>query len=183
MVASGSFRFLPRPTIPTVSHMVQVSDTQVISARTVTQLRFQYRHPTHQNPFSIDPTVSVLDSFDRWRQQRRSISLNTQDRYELQSLTSMTLGKHALTFGGRVRWNQAVNALSGYNGTFTFHRYDGVRHLPKQASLRDLHPLKFLLREAEPTSFPSPQGTRRAKRADPTMRFTARTRGGCPEHP
>ncbi len=104
-----------------VSHMVQVSDTQVISARTVTQLRFQYRHSnSNQNPFSIDPTVRVLDSFTGGGSSGGA-SLNTQDRSELQSLTSMNLGKHALTFGGRVRdTRQTVNALSGYNGAFTF---------------------------------------------------------------
>ncbi len=104
-----------------VSHMVQVSDTQVISARTVTQLRFQYRHNnSDQTPFSIDPTVRVLDSFTGGGSSGGP-SLTTQDRSELQSLTSMNLGKHALTFGGRVReTKQSVNSTSGYNGTFTF---------------------------------------------------------------
>ena len=101
--------------------MVQVSDTQVISARTVTQLRFQYRHNnSDQTPFSIDPTVRVLDSFTVGGSSGGP-SLTTQDRSELQSLTSMNLGKHALTFGGRVReTKQSVNSTSGYNGTFTF---------------------------------------------------------------
>ncbi len=104
-----------------VSHMVQVSDTQVISAQTVTQLRFQYRHSnSDQAPFSTDPTIRVLDSFTGGGSSGGS-SLNTQERYELQSLTSMNLGKHALTYGGRVRdTKQIVNTLSGYNGTFTF---------------------------------------------------------------
>ena len=104
-----------------VSHMVQVSDTQVVSARTVTQLRFQYRHSNmDETPFSINPAVRVLDSFNGGGSSGGP-SLNTQDRAELQSLTSMNLGNHALTFGGRVRdTKQTVNTLSNYNGTFTF---------------------------------------------------------------
>jgi Carboxypeptidase regulatory-like domain len=104
-----------------VAHMVQVSDTQVISARTVTQLRFQYRHNnSDETPFSTDPTIRVIQSFTGGGSSG-GISLNTQDRYELQSLTSMNLGKHALTYGGRVRdTKQSANTLSDYNGTFTF---------------------------------------------------------------
>ena len=104
-----------------VSHMVQVSDTQVVSARTVTQLRFQYRHSTsNQNPLSTDPTVRVLSDVTSGGSPQGS-SLDTQDRSELQSLTSMNLGNHALAFGGRVRETQeSVNSTGGYNGTFTF---------------------------------------------------------------
>lgn len=104
-----------------VSHMVQVSDTQVISARTVTQLRFQYRHSTsNQTPFSTDPAVLVLSDVSSGG-SREGSSLDTQDRSELQSLTSMNLGQHALTFGGRVRETQeSVNSNGGYNGAFTF---------------------------------------------------------------
>jgi len=104
-----------------VSHMVQVSDTQVISAQTVTQLRFQYRHSnSDQAPFSTDPAIRVLDSF-MGGGSSGGPSLNTQERYELQSLTSMNLGNHALTYGGRVRdTKQTVNTFSNYNGVFTF---------------------------------------------------------------
>lgn len=104
-----------------VSQTVRVSDTQVVSARTVTQLRFQYRHSTsNQTPFSTDPTVRVLSDVTSGGSSQGS-SLDTQDRSELQSLTSMNLGNHALAFGGRVRETQvSVNSTGGYNGAFTF---------------------------------------------------------------
>jgi hypothetical protein len=103
------------------SQSIQVGDTQVISARTVTQTRFRYRHSdNNQSPLGTDPTLNVIGAFNGGGSSR-GISMNTEDQYELQSLTSMSLGKHALTYGGRVRYgNQSVNTTSGYNGTFTF---------------------------------------------------------------
>ena len=101
--------------------MVQIGDTQVISASTVTQTRFQYRHSdNNQLPVAIDPTLNVIGAFTGGGNSQGT-SLNTGNQYELQSLTSMTFGKHALTYGGRIRdISQAVNTTSGYNGTFTF---------------------------------------------------------------
>lgn len=104
-----------------VSQRVQVSDTQVISARTVMQNRFEYRHFTNdQNPFNSDPEIHVIGAFTGGG-SNSGTSLNTEDQYELQSLTSMTFGKHSLTYGGRVRHiNQGVNSTNGFNGTYTF---------------------------------------------------------------
>jgi hypothetical protein len=104
-----------------VSQRVQVSDTQVISTRTVMQNRFQYRHSTNdQNPFSTDPEIHVIGAFTGGGNSSGT-SLNTENQYELQNLISMSLGKHSLTYGGRVRFeNQAVNTTNGYNGTYTF---------------------------------------------------------------
>ena len=103
------------------SQSVQIGDTQVVSARTVTQNRFRYRHSNnHQTPLSTDPTLNVIGAFDGGGSSR-GISTNTEDQYELQNVTSMSMGKHALTYGGRLRYrNQAVNTTSGYNSTFTF---------------------------------------------------------------
>ena len=101
--------------------MLQVSDTQVISTRTVTQTRFQYRHSdSTTNPLTTDPTLNVIGAFTGGGSSQGTY-LNTGNQYELQSQTSMTFGKHALTYGGRVRdIAEAVNTTSGYNGTFTF---------------------------------------------------------------
>ena len=118
--------------LPTVGYnstgsenMVQVSDTQVISTRTVTQTRFQYRRSENiQNPLSTDPTLNVIGAFTGGGSNRGTL-LSTGNQYELQSQTSMTFGKHALTYGGRVRnISQSVNTTSGYNGTFTFMGID-----------------------------------------------------------
>jgi len=100
---------------------LQIGDTQVISTRTVTQTRFQYRHRiSAQTPLNLDPTLDVIGNFTGGGSSAGR-SLDTQNQYELHSLTSMTLGKHSLTYGARVRdIDEAVNTTSGYNGTFTF---------------------------------------------------------------
>jgi Carboxypeptidase regulatory-like domain len=102
-------------------HMVQVSDTQVISTRTVTQTRFEYRHSDNgQTPLGTDPSLNVIGAFTGGGSSSGT-DLRTENQYELQSLTSMTFGKHALTYGGRVRdIDDAIDTTSGYNGTFTF---------------------------------------------------------------
>ncbi|HKT11157.1 MAG TPA: carboxypeptidase regulatory-like domain-containing protein, partial [Terriglobia bacterium] len=107
-------------------NLVQVSDTQVISTRTVTQTRFQYVHSdSMQNPLSTDPTLNVIGAFTGGGSSKGTY-LDTGNQYQLQSETSMTFGKHALTFGGRVRdISQSINTTSGYNGTFTFPGISG----------------------------------------------------------
>ncbi|HEX5412067.1 MAG TPA: carboxypeptidase regulatory-like domain-containing protein [Terriglobia bacterium] len=102
-------------------NMAQISDTQVISARTVTQARFQYRHSEdNQNPLSTAANLNVIGAFTGGGSSAGA-QLSTGNQYEFQSLTSMNLGAHALTYGGRVRYmDEAVNTTSGYNGTFTF---------------------------------------------------------------
>jgi len=118
----GQFR------LPTVGYngsgsenTVQVSDTQVVSSRTVTQTRFQYVHSDNiQNPLSTDPTLNVIGAFTGGGSSAGTL-MGTGNQYELQSETSMTLGKHALTYGGRVRdISRSINSTSGYNGAFTF---------------------------------------------------------------
>jgi carboxypeptidase family protein len=104
-----------------VSQRVQVSDTQVISARTVMQNRFEYRHSTDDEiPLSTEPEIRVLGAFTGGGSSNGR-SLDTEDRYELQSITSTNFGKHNLTYGGRVRFdNEAINTTNGFNGTYTF---------------------------------------------------------------
>ncbi len=115
-------------------NLVQVSDTQVISTRTVTQTRFQYRHSEDiQNPLSTDPTLNVIGAFTGGGSSHGTV-LDTGNQYELQSQTSMTFGRHALSYGGRVRdIGDSVNTTSGYNGTFTFTGID-----PYSIYLQDL---------------------------------------------
>jgi len=104
-----------------VSQRVQLSDTQVISTRTVMQNRFEYRHSTDdENPFSTDPEIRVLGAFTGGGNSSGT-SRDTENRYEFQSLTSTNFGRHNLTYGGRVRFDdEAINSTSGYNGTYTF---------------------------------------------------------------
>ncbi len=105
-----------------VEHTVQVSDTQVVSARTVNQVRFQFlRDDSTQTPASTLPAVNVLGAFTGGGNFQQT-ALSTENHYELQNLTTMSLGKHQVVFGGRLRdYDVLLNSTSqGYNGTYTF---------------------------------------------------------------
>ncbi|HXJ95378.1 MAG TPA: carboxypeptidase regulatory-like domain-containing protein [Terriglobia bacterium] len=104
-----------------VEHTVQISDTQVISSRTVNQTRFQYRHDTMgQVPASSDPSLNVLGAFNGGGNYTQLFA-NTADSYEVQNLTTTSLNKHQVVYGGRLRDNDiSSSATQGFNGAFTF---------------------------------------------------------------
>jgi hypothetical protein len=105
-----------------VEHTLQLSDTQVVSSRTVNQLRFQFlRDDTTLAPASTLPAVNVLGAFTGGGNFQQT-SLDTENHYELQNLTTMSLGKHQVVFGGRLRdYDVLLNSTTqGYNGAFTF---------------------------------------------------------------
>jgi hypothetical protein len=102
-------------------HTIQVSDTQVISDRTVNQTRFQYLHDSdNQTPQNLQAAVSVLGAFTGGGNSSGK-SMDTEDHYELQNYTSISLGKHFVRFGGRLRdVNEFSSSTGNFNGTFTF---------------------------------------------------------------
>jgi hypothetical protein len=102
-------------------HTIQVSDTHVFSERMVNQIRFQYLHDSsNQTPQSLQPTLSVLGAFSGGGNSTGKV-IDTQDHYELQNYTSISLGKNFIRFGGRLRDVDESNSSSGnFNGTFTF---------------------------------------------------------------
>lgn len=104
-----------------LEHTMQVSDTQVFSAKTLNQFRFQYLHDdTNQTAQSLLPTISVLGAFTGGGNPS-GVSSDTQNHYEFQNLTSFFLGKHTLVVGGRLRDLQDSNTSNAnFNGTFTF---------------------------------------------------------------
>src|SRR6266849_379154 len=108
-------------------HNIQVSDTQIVSAKTINETRFRFnRETSNQTPQSTAPTISVQGAFTNGGNSN-GLSTDTLDRYEFQNYTSMALGKHFLKFGIRVRDNRDVNAaLSNFNGNFNF----GLRQNP-----------------------------------------------------
>jgi hypothetical protein len=105
-----------------LEHTVQVSDTQVFSARTLNQFRFQYLHDdaSQTAQFVGEPSLSVSGAFTGG-DNSSGISDDTQNHYELQNLTSLFFGKHTLVVGGRLRDTQDANISdANFNGTFTF---------------------------------------------------------------
>ena len=105
----------------TTDHNVQISDTQIINDRIVNETRFQYdRSISSTTPKSNAPTLVVSGDFSGGGSSEQQ-SHEHNDRLEFQNLTTMSLGKHALKFGTRLRDSRDANgADAGFNGTFTF---------------------------------------------------------------
>src|SRR5690242_11902675 len=83
-------------------HTFQMTDTQVLSPRTINETRFQYIHEEQdQNPLNAVPTISIQGAFTTGG--NGGVSLDTQNRYELQNMTYVSVGKHAIKYGGRLR--------------------------------------------------------------------------------
>ncbi|HZR28595.1 MAG TPA: carboxypeptidase regulatory-like domain-containing protein [Terriglobales bacterium] len=99
----------------------QISDTQIVNARTVNETRFQYvRSISSQSALSSLLQISVLGAFvDGGNSAGRTSS--SQDHYELQNYTSMALGNHFVRFGGRLRGTAETDSqIQNFNGTYTF---------------------------------------------------------------
>jgi Carboxypeptidase regulatory-like domain len=106
---------------------VQVTDTQIISAKTINETHFRFqRQVTNQTPLSTDPTIVVQGAFTGGGNSNGTVA-DTLDRFELQNYTSLALRKHFLKFGARLRVNKDDNVeLPNSNGVFTF----GLRQNP-----------------------------------------------------
>ena len=103
-------------------HTVQISDTQILGTKAVNETRFQYlRENSQQTPLSTAPTISVDGEFTGGGSSAGAETDHT-DHYELQNYTSLSLGKHFVKFGGRLRAVHDVNLSgAGFNGSFRFH--------------------------------------------------------------
>lgn len=113
-------------------HTLQVSDTQVIGAKIVNELRFQYlRELDNQYAMNPQPTLNVLGSFGGGGNSQGDI-LDHQDHYELQNYTSVLHNNHSVKFGARLRGTREANSSNaGFNGTFTF---SSLLTTPEEAS-------------------------------------------------
>ncbi len=102
-------------------HTAQISDTQVVSSRTINETRFQFVHETvSQNPLSTSPMIQIQGAFVVGGSSG-GISNDTQKRYELQNITFMTFGKHAIKYGGRLRTTNMENDSNArFNGVYNF---------------------------------------------------------------
>ena len=124
-------------------HTVQISDTQVLSARAVNETRFEWqRARTNQNSLNFTPTVDVLGEFSDGGNPL-GIGLTNSDHYELQNYTSMSLGVHSLRFGGRLRVTSEDNSSTqNFNGTFTFASVQNFQTgVPSQLTITAGNPL------------------------------------------
>ena len=114
-------------------HTLQVSDTQVFSAKTLNRFRFQYLHDDSTSAAqSVVPTLSVLGAFTGGGNSSGT-STDFQNHYEAQNLTSFFFGKHSLVVGGRLRGFQNSNSSNAnFNGTFTFPSLNAYQSAEQQ---------------------------------------------------
>jgi len=102
-------------------HAVQLTETAMINDRTINETRYQYRRQrTDQTGDNSEPTVSVLAAFTGGGVSSGPEIMN-HDHNDIENITSLTIHKHLVKFGGRLRdlklWNRS---LESYNGAFTF---------------------------------------------------------------
>lgn len=115
-------------------HLLQLSDTQIVSPRVINETRFQFLHFHNlETPQDLSPTLQVLGAFTSGGNSDGTQN-RSESHYEVQNLTSISLPRHYIQFGGFVRdiaRRESVNA--NFNGSFTFNSLAGY-----QATLQDL---------------------------------------------
>lgn len=138
--SSGSIGSTSLPTqnsnSDTIDHTVQISDSQIISDHVVNETRFEYeRSNASATPVSTLPTVSVPGFFTSGGNGNQR-NTSDSDHFELQNITTMTAGTHAIKFGAWLRDNhEATSTDSGFNGSFSFATvYDYAGALNKLAT-------------------------------------------------
>ncbi len=104
-----------------IENTVQLSDSYVINDHIVNETRFQYlRDVSSTTGEGTTPQTSVLGYFTGGGGAASQIK-DHGDHLELQNLTTMSVGAHAIKFGTRLRDNRDANSTDGnFNGTFTF---------------------------------------------------------------
>ena len=122
---SGNLSNTQLPTLATSSstndYNLQISDTEIITDKIVNETRLQYNRVLEDtSSVSNAPTLSDLQgSFSGGGNGQ--FSHDHTDRWEMQNLTTMSLGPHAVKFGMRIRDSRDANFSSdNFNGTFTF---------------------------------------------------------------
>jgi hypothetical protein len=102
-------------------HSLQLTETAVLGGKVVNEARFQYtRERRRREGDNSVPTIRVIDAFTGGGAQV-GLSYNNEDRWELQNYTSVTLGRHALKAGVRLRAVSIADVSpQNFGGTFTF---------------------------------------------------------------
>ena len=100
---------------------VQLLDSQIINEHMVNETRIQYRRNlSTTTPVSTAPTVGVPGDFSGGGSGGQ-YDTNHTDHLELQNITTMSAGAHAIKFGTWIRDNRdADSSNSNFNGSFSF---------------------------------------------------------------
>ena len=100
---------------------LQLSDTQIFSAKVINETRFEYQRPTTTiTPLSTAATINVQGGFSGGGSSAQS-SNTTENHIEVQNYTSIALAKHFIRLGGRLRsTGETETTTANANGDFTY---------------------------------------------------------------
>lgn len=118
-------------------HALQATETAMLSARMVNETRFQFlRSSIGETPDNTAPGVIVAGAFSGGGAAIGN-SHSLANSWELSNLTSLSRGKHAFKWGGRLRYvGLADFSVANFSGTYTFYTLDQFRRLsPSQFSM------------------------------------------------
>jgi len=110
---------------------LQISDTQVTSPHVINETRFQFIHNYNSQTANLQDGTAAVNVLGEFNTGASTVgqSWDRFNRYELQNYTSWSVGRHFVKFGGRLRVSQHTsNAMTNYNGTFTFNSLDDYNH-------------------------------------------------------
>src|SRR5207249_3070324 len=110
------------------NHNIQLTETAVINATTVNEIRFQYSHSrSQQNGNNTVPGLNVSGSFNGGGSQVGQAS-STSQRWELNEFMQKQHGMHTFKFGGRVRGVSIGDiSPSNFGGSWGFQGGFGPR--------------------------------------------------------
>ena len=104
---------------------VQLTETAMINASAVHEVRFQYsRDTTESRPNNTSMGIQVPEAFSAGGAAGGTAS-QKYARFELTDLLSISRNRHLIKMGGRVRTGkQSDLSMQGYNGSFLFSTLD-----------------------------------------------------------
>ncbi len=115
---------LPTLALATTSNFnqIQLGDTEVINDHFVNETRFEYnRSISTQSPVSTAPDLIVQQGGFSSGGSSQQSSHDHFDQLELQNISTLSLGAHAIKFGFRARdFRDANFSNAGFNGSFYF---------------------------------------------------------------
>jgi hypothetical protein len=100
---------------------VQLSDSFIVNEHAVNETRFQYlRDYSSTSPASSTPQIGIPQTLTAGGATVQTSNDHT-NHLELQNLTTMSIGAHAIKFGTRLRDNVDANTSNDdFNGSYTF---------------------------------------------------------------
>jgi hypothetical protein len=98
-----------------------ITETAVLNPKTINETRIRFLHEvSNQDGNNSIPSINVSSAFNTGGSGVGN-AWDTQNNLEIQNYTSVSLSRHAMKFGVRVRSNhQSNNSPGNFNGSYTF---------------------------------------------------------------